>query len=300
MGSGGSKQEITHKVLNETVSAAIIENRQKCLSGLQNTNVAALDLTCSGNLVINGIHQTNTMQIDATSCRQASSVIDAVASNFKTQLATSLDAKLDGGAGVFPWSKGVDQSVNTLVENITKNTTAITNVMDCIANNINTNELNILGNAKNCAVSDIRQSNLMAISTTCVADQSSLQDTIAKGVTEIQAKVKAESTSPLAFLGDTFQKAFTGLFGAWTNTVQYAIIAAVVVAVITLVVKLFMHSSSSKESRSRRGGPRFTEDEYAEMEDAVSRRMTPRRRVASPTGQAATTTATTQAATVTS
>ena len=262
MGGGGSStinQEMNMSMVNDILYESVTNNESYTQNEMRNEQVLNLKIgrnvgcNIETDQTINSTFMATTEQITDSFQNVANDLV----SSLQAGAGAALDKQTQAGNLQFGDKQNVNQKINTEIENIVKTQLETNNLTETINKAVNVQEGNIeigeticldgeqLSFRQNISA-DLAAQAVTKNILTAVTKNSVVQDTIAK--IDAEAKAKAGGAAEVV---DSVGNAATGIIGAVTGPMKYAIIAAAGLCCMLVIAMLVMGLSPAGQSKMK-------------------------------------------------
>mgnify|MGYP001200374036 FL=1 len=262
MGGGGSStinQEMNMSMVNDILYESVTNNESYTQNEMRNEQVLNLKIgrnvgcNIETDQTINSTFMATTEQIS----NSFQNVANDLVSSLQAGAGAALDKQTQAGNLQFGDKQNVNQKINTEIENIVKTQLETNNLTETINKAVNVQEGNLeIGeticlNGEQLSFRQNISADLAAQAVTkniltAVTKNSVVQDTIAK--IDAEAKAKAGGAAEVV---DSVGNAATGIIGAVTGPMKYAIIAAAGLCCMLVIAMLVMGLSPAGQSKMK-------------------------------------------------
>ena len=262
MGGGGSStinQEMNMSMVNDILYESVTNNESYTQNEMRNEQVLNLKIgrnvgcNIETDQTINSTFMATTEQIS----NSFQNVANDLVSSLQAGAGAALDKQTQAGNLQFGDKQNVNQKINTEIENIVKTQLETNNLTETINKAVNVQEGNIeigeticldgeqLSFRQNISA-DLAAQAVTKNILTAVTKNSVVQDTIAK--IDAEAKAKAGGAAEVV---DSVGNAATGIIGAVTGPMKYAIMAAAGLCCMLVIAMLVMGLSPAGQSKMK-------------------------------------------------
>ena len=262
MGGGGSStinQEMNMSMVNDILYESVTNNESYTQNEMRNEQVLNLKIgrnvgcNIETDQTINSTFMATTEQIS----NSFQNVANDLVSSLQAGASSALDKQTQAGNLQFGDKQNVNQKINTEIENIVKTQLETNNLTETINKAVNVQEGNLeIGeticlNGEQLSFRQNISADLAAQAVTrnlltAISKNSVVQDTIAQ--IDAEAKSKAGGAAEVV---DSVGNAATGIIGAVTGPMKYAIIAAAGLCCMLVIAMLVMGLSPAGQSKMK-------------------------------------------------